>query len=281
MPVSPDSAQLDAPADLITLLQALSSCRMRRGVRYPQWWMLLVAILAILSGHGSLVGMERFAKRHLALLKEVLGLEIRKPPSDSTFRYLFLQLDVVAFEALLLHWMSQQPALVDGVDTLVCDGVCDGKTLRGSIDQKPGAAATFIAQVSLYSQALGVAIAQTTYAPAARALAGVERGRTGWFPAPLPRSSGGAGQTYRWAAGPALQDGRLHGHWSQFGLAVAAAKPHVGGVEGRGSRNSQLSPGVVRSGTAGGGPRVSGPGDRSASDLGGLRAISTAASTPG
>ncbi|MCP9826876.1 MULTISPECIES: hypothetical protein [unclassified Synechococcus] len=56
--------------------------------------------------------------------------------------------------------MSQQPALADGVDTLVCDG----KTLRGSIDQKPGAAASFIAQVSLYSQPLGVAIAQTTYA---------------------------------------------------------------------------------------------------------------------
>jgi len=44
---------------------------------------------------------------------------------------------VEAFEALLLHWMNQQPALADGVDTLVCGG----KTLRGSIDQKQGAAA--------------------------------------------------------------------------------------------------------------------------------------------
>ena len=128
MPVSFDPAEPDAAADLITLLQALPSCRMRRGVRYPQWWMLLVAILAILSGQGSLVGMERYsfgegfayAKRHLALLNEVLGLEIRTPPSDSTFRYLFLQLDVEAFEALLLHWMSQQPALADGVESLVC-----------------------------------------------------------------------------------------------------------------------------------------------------------------
>jgi hypothetical protein len=102
---------------------------------------------------------------------------------------------------------------------------------------------------------------------AARALAGVERGRTGWFPAPLPRSGGGAG--------------RLHGQWRELGMAVAAAKPHGGDVEGRGSRNSQLSPCVQRSGTAGGGPRDSGPGDRSASDLGGLRAISTAAPTPG
>lgn len=79
------------------------------------------------------------------MLNEVLGLEIGTPPSDSTFRYLFLQLDVEVFESLLLQWVSQQPALADGVDTLVCDG----KTLRGSIDQKPGAAATFIVQVSL------------------------------------------------------------------------------------------------------------------------------------
>ncbi len=102
---------------------------------------------------------------------------------------------------------------------------------------------------------------------AAVALAGVERDRTGWIPAPLPRSGG--------------RTGRLHGQWSQFGLAVAAAKPHGGGVVSRGNRNSPLSPGVHRSGTAGGGPRVSGPGDRSASDLGGLVTISTAARTTG
>ena len=114
MPDSFVPAEPDAAADLITLLQALPSCRMRRGVRYPQWWMLLVAILAILRGQGSLVGMERFAKRHLALLNEVLGLEIGKPPSDSTFRYLFLQLEVEAFEALLLQWMSQQPRRLSG-----------------------------------------------------------------------------------------------------------------------------------------------------------------------
>ncbi len=52
MPVSPDPSQLVATADLITLLQALTRCKIRRGVRYPQWWILLVAILAILSGQG-------------------------------------------------------------------------------------------------------------------------------------------------------------------------------------------------------------------------------------
>ena len=57
-------------------------------------------------------------------------------------------------------WDAAQPGVTESVDTLVCDG----KTLRGSIDQTASGAARFIAQVSLYSNTLGVAIAQNTYA---------------------------------------------------------------------------------------------------------------------
>ena len=149
-----------AATDLISFLKALPDCRLRRGIRYPQWWMLLVAILAILSNQGSLLGMERFAKRHRKTLNELLGTHIANPPSDSTFRLLLSQLDVDGFDALLQQWMAAQPGINESVDTLVCDG----KTLRGSIDQTASGAARFIAQVSLYSNKLGVAIAQNTYA---------------------------------------------------------------------------------------------------------------------
>jgi hypothetical protein len=37
-------------SDLISFFKSLPDCRMRRGIRFPQWWMLLVAILSILSG---------------------------------------------------------------------------------------------------------------------------------------------------------------------------------------------------------------------------------------
>ena len=157
------AAPLQNPAaatDLISFLKALPDCRMRRGVRFPQWWMLLVAILAILSNQGSLLGMERFAKRHRKTLNELLGAHIASPPSDSTFRLLLAQLDVEGFEALLQQWMAAQPGVAESVETLVCDG----KTLRGSIAENVSGAARFIAQVSLYSNSLGVAIAQSTYA---------------------------------------------------------------------------------------------------------------------
>jgi len=73
---------------------------------------------------------------------------------------LLSQLDVDGFDALLQQWMAAQPGVTECVDTLVCDG----KTLRGSIAETASGAARFIAQVSLYSNTLGVAIAQNTYA---------------------------------------------------------------------------------------------------------------------
>jgi hypothetical protein len=49
--------------------------------------MLLVAILSILSGQGSPVGKERFAKRHSQTLNNLLSSDFGKSPSDSTFHF--------------------------------------------------------------------------------------------------------------------------------------------------------------------------------------------------
>jgi hypothetical protein len=50
-----------AATDLIGFLKAMPGCPMRHGGRFPQRSMLLLAILAILSGQGSLMGMERYS----------------------------------------------------------------------------------------------------------------------------------------------------------------------------------------------------------------------------
>ena len=118
---------------------------MRRGVRFPQWFLLLVAVLGILSGCQSLRDLERLAIRHHAALIQALGLELRRPPTDSTFRYLFLQADVAEICRQLQVWMlAQIPDGAAGLDQLVCDG----KTLRGSsVATKVGGGA-FIAQAT-------------------------------------------------------------------------------------------------------------------------------------
>ena len=134
---------------------------MRRGIRFPQWWMLLVSSCRFPAARARWWGWSvtpdgegcAFAKRHRQPLNELLGTDFGKSPSDSTFRLLLAQLDVTGFETLLCDRMAAQPGVAEELDTLVCDG----KTLRGSIAQNASGAATFIAQVSLYSQSLGVA----------------------------------------------------------------------------------------------------------------------------
>ena len=89
-----ESASTATDLDLISYLRSIPDARMRRGVRFPAWYLLLVAVLGILSGCQSLRDLERFAIRLHSALTEALGLELRRPPSDSSFRYFFHQVDV-------------------------------------------------------------------------------------------------------------------------------------------------------------------------------------------
>ena len=69
-----ESASAATDLDLITYLRSIPDARMRRGVRFPAWYLLLVAVLGILSGCQSLRDLERFAIRHHSVLTEVLGV---------------------------------------------------------------------------------------------------------------------------------------------------------------------------------------------------------------
>ena len=79
----------DSPADFISSLKVNPDGRMRRGVRYPQWFLLLVTVQGILSGCRSSRDLERCAHRHREALNGALGLDSRRWPSDATFLYLY------------------------------------------------------------------------------------------------------------------------------------------------------------------------------------------------
>ena len=97
---------------------------MRRGVRFPAWYLLLVAILGILSGCQSLRDLERFAIRHHSALTEALGLGLRRPPSESPFRYFFHQVDVAALCGAIHDWtIAQIPGGAADLDQLDLEGV--------------------------------------------------------------------------------------------------------------------------------------------------------------
>jgi hypothetical protein len=162
------AADQPAPDDLISFLKAIPDGRYRRGVRYPQWFLLLVAVLGILSGCRSSRDLEAFARRHREQLNQALGLNFKRWPSDATFLYLFNKAhlqeycfaEAGGYGQVLQAWMiSQIPGGADGLDQLVCDG----KTLRGSAIETEEGNHRFVAQVTVYARALGVAMAQKAY----------------------------------------------------------------------------------------------------------------------
>jgi hypothetical protein len=137
-------------------------------VRYTQWFLLLVAVLGILSGCRSFRDQEAFPRRHREQLKQALGLNFRRRPSDFTFLYQFNKThlqeycfpEAGGYGQVLHAWMiSQIPVGAEGLE----HQVCDGKTLRCSAVAAEDGSHRFVAQVTVYARALGLARAQPTY----------------------------------------------------------------------------------------------------------------------
>ncbi len=100
---------------------AIPDGRYRRGVRYPQWYLLLVAVLGILSDCRSSRDLEAFAERHREVLNQALGLNFKRWPSDATFLYLFNKAHLQQFGEVLQTWMiSQIPGGATALEQLVC-----------------------------------------------------------------------------------------------------------------------------------------------------------------
>ncbi len=104
--------------------------------------------------------LECLAIRHHGALTEALGLELRRPPSDSSFRYFFQEVNVAGLCAAIRDWtIAQNPGGAADLEQLVCDG----KILRRSIVPTACGGSAFITQDTLHSAALGVAISQACY----------------------------------------------------------------------------------------------------------------------
>ena len=67
-----ESVSAATDLDLISYLKAIPDARMRRGVRIPAWYLLLVSVFGVLSRCQSLRDLESFAIRHHGVLTGAL-----------------------------------------------------------------------------------------------------------------------------------------------------------------------------------------------------------------
>ena len=133
---------------LLTHLSQVSDFRRQNeNFRYKLLDILVISVLAALSGADDFVEIAHFGQQKAPLLKRYLSLG-HGPPSHDTVERVFQPLDAAEFTACFRAWMNQ--ALPQAARTHLC---LDGKTLRG-------ARATALHVVSAVAASGGLSLAQ-------------------------------------------------------------------------------------------------------------------------
>src|SRR6266478_9192878 len=83
----------------VALLAEIEDPRRAEGKLYRLPHVVLLAILAIVSGANSYRTIHSFIDVHLARLRDTFGLKWRKAPAYTTIRGIIRQLDVASVEA--------------------------------------------------------------------------------------------------------------------------------------------------------------------------------------
>lgn len=128
VPLSDDGYVFDVNS-LYDYLLRLNDKRKARGKRYPAALVLVLSVLAKLSGEDQPSGIAQWARARQALLCALLRVPRPSLPSHNTYRrVLGAAVEVAELQATLSEFLLQWPGA--GTSVLIS---LDGKTLRGSI----------------------------------------------------------------------------------------------------------------------------------------------------
>jgi hypothetical protein len=123
---------VSAFSPLLGLLAEVPDPRRGQGQKYKLPYVLLFAILAVVTGGNSYRGIETFIDVHRRRLNAAFGLRWKRAPAHTAIRYILQGLDPAEVEtvfrqhATLLQAACAKPG--------PCSIALDGKTLRGSFD---------------------------------------------------------------------------------------------------------------------------------------------------
>lgn len=141
-------------SNLIEELKQIPDFRKNRGKCYPLWVLLLLTIMGILAGYQGYRPLQHFVQEHHESLCQLLGIELKRVPSFSTFRRMMMGLDVQQFSDRFESWMLSQSQ-----DTSVGSGdaAMDGKRICQGLTDDQGVE-RFVGLVSLFGLEHGVTL---------------------------------------------------------------------------------------------------------------------------
>ena len=117
-------------AAFVSMLSDIEDPRRDEGKLYRLPYVLLFAILAIVSGANSYRGIHSFIDVHLSRLRRAFGLTWRNAPAYTTIRGIIRQLDAASVETVFRRHAAALSENAGGKRFVAIDG----KTLRHSFD---------------------------------------------------------------------------------------------------------------------------------------------------
>jgi predicted transposase YbfD/YdcC len=108
-------------------LHSIPDPRRAQGRRHPLPVILVLALLALCSGHTSYQAMEEWTDNYQDVLSNELPFLAGHTPDAATFHRVFTRLDVEIFEEILGNWLQQIIPHEHGEGIAI-----DGKTISGT-----------------------------------------------------------------------------------------------------------------------------------------------------
>jgi hypothetical protein len=125
----------------------------RTKPRYPLWVILLLVIMATMSGCLGYRATEDFVQRHQAVLLDLLGLPYSRLPSYSTIRKAVVRTNFEGLTQAFNGWAREAfaPQAADQMAT-------DGKSIKASVQDYDKSYQDFVSVVSAFSVQQGVVV---------------------------------------------------------------------------------------------------------------------------
>jgi hypothetical protein len=150
-------AAVTAFEPILERLDLISDPRRAQGKRFEQRYVLLFAILAIVTGADSYRGIHTFIKVHLKRLDKAFALGWKKPPAHTSIRSILSGLDAADVETAFRSHSADLGAASRPGEAQCRVVAIDGKVLRGSFDAFHDGAARQILSAFAAGTALTIA----------------------------------------------------------------------------------------------------------------------------
>lgn len=125
----------------------------RTQPQYPLWVILLLVLMATMSGCVGYRAIASFVERHQTQLLEVLEVPYERLPCYSTIRRALVRVDFESLTQVFNQWAQETVELEEQAACAV-----DGKSIRVSLRDYDQAYQDFVSVVSVLSTRLGLVI---------------------------------------------------------------------------------------------------------------------------